>query len=78
MNPAKRKCTRADPAQTRILLKNYDAEERPSAEQFVGMSQETNLCVALIPLAPLSDTVVCPFHCTSVYSLPYSLDQKSR
>lgn len=51
----KRKCTRADPRQTRILLKNYDAEARPSAEQFADMSRETNLCAVLIAFVALSD-----------------------
>ena len=55
VNQQKRKCTRADPTQTRILLKNYDAEARPNAEQFADMSQETNLCVVLIAFAALSD-----------------------
>jgi hypothetical protein len=55
VNQQKRKCTRADPTQTRILLKNYDAEARPSAEQFADMSQKTNLCAILIAFAALSD-----------------------
>ena len=56
----KRKCTRADPTQARILLKNYDTEARPSAEQFEDMSQKTNLSVALISFAAFSDTAVVP------------------
>ena len=50
-SPQKRKCTRADPVQTRILLENYDAEARPSAEQFAAMSQKTNLYAVFIPFA---------------------------
>ena len=48
MYQQKRKCTRADPTQTRILLENYESEARPSAAQFVDISQETNLCALLI------------------------------
>lgn len=55
VNQQKRKCTRADPTQTRILLKNYDAEARPSAEQFADISRDTNLCAVLITFAALSD-----------------------
>ena len=43
------KRTRADPAQTHILLENYESESRPSAAQFVDMLQETNLCALNIP-----------------------------
>ncbi|KAF9651626.1 hypothetical protein BDM02DRAFT_3184375 [Thelephora ganbajun] len=56
INQQKRKSTRADPTQTRVLLKNYDVEARPSAEQFADMSQETNLCAVLITFATFSDT----------------------
>lgn len=51
-NQRKRKLTRADPTQTRILLKSYDAEARPSADQFAEMSQKTNLSVTLISFTP--------------------------
>lgn len=46
----KRKCTRADPTQTRTLLRNYESHARPSAAQFADMSLETNLCAAFILL----------------------------
>jgi len=58
INQQKRKCTRADPTQTGILLKNYDAEARPSAERLADMSQETNLCAALIAFTALTDISV--------------------
>ena len=70
VNPPKRKCTRADPAQARVLLKNYDAEARPSTEQFAVMSQETNLCVILIPFVPFPDTAVARFLRCSVCPFP--------
>lgn len=55
VNQQKRKSTRADPAQTHILLKNYDVEARPSAEQLADMSRKTNLCAVLIAFFALSD-----------------------
>ena len=69
-NQQKRKCTRADPTQTRILLENYDAEARPSAEQFADLSQKTELYADSIAFAAFSDTVVVPCPCTSLCSLP--------
>ena len=56
----KRKFTRADPDQTRILLENYEAEARPNARQLADMSQETNLCAALITFAAPSDLLFGP------------------
>ena len=67
INQQKRKCTRADPTQTRILLKNYDAEARPSAEQFADMSQKTNLCAVLIAFAALSDICIGSRSCASAF-----------
>ena len=67
VNQEKRKCTRADPIQTRILLENYDVEPRPSAEQFADMSQKTNLCAALIVFAALSDIPFGSCLCASVF-----------
>jgi hypothetical protein len=69
-NQQKRKCTRADPAQTRILLENYDAEARPSVEQFAGMSRKTDLCAVLIVFAALSDVAVGSYPRAPVCSLP--------
>jgi hypothetical protein len=60
MYSQKRKCTRADPTQTRTLLKNYESEARPSAAQFADMSQETNLCVVLTVFAAASDGLWLP------------------
>lgn len=55
-NQRKRKCTRADPTQIRILRMNYDTEARPSPEQFADMSQKINLCVTLISFATFSES----------------------
>ena len=70
MNQQRRKCTRADPAQTGILLKNYDVEARPSAEQFGDMSQKTNLCAVLMVSAAFSDVALGPYPCPSVCRRP--------
>jgi len=77
-NQQKRKCTRADPTQTRILLENYDTEARPSAEQFLDLSQKTKLCVVVIVFAAVSDTVVCPRPCAFVCSFPTLVEPPRR
>jgi hypothetical protein len=55
VNEQKRKCTRADPTQTRILLKNYESQARPSSTQFADISLETNLCAVLFTFTSSSD-----------------------
>jgi hypothetical protein len=65
-----RRCIRADPTQRRILLKNYEAEERPDAEQLADISQETNLCAVLIVFPTSSDVCIWSCPCASACSLP--------
>ena len=64
----KRKCTRADPTQTHILLNSYESQPRPNAAQFANISQETNLY-------SIQNALDCPF--SSIFISQVSpVDQK--